>query len=92
MPSREDVLHEPHALECHADCLLTAIPMRVVHDGTIHMGHRRDNGQFHQPFLLELALKPFCQSFAKSQGVDQRLIGNTLAYVSGTLYVECVEE
>jgi hypothetical protein len=31
-------------------------------------------GQFHQPFLLELALKPFREGFAEPQGVDQRLI------------------
>ena len=58
---REDVLHEPPTLRCHADRLMTAMPRRVVHDGTTHMGHPRDGGQFHQPFQLESALDPFRQ-------------------------------
>jgi hypothetical protein len=68
------------------------MPMLVVHDGTTHMGHRRDNGQFHQAFLLKLALKLFRQGFAEPQGVDQVLIGNTLACVSFTPCVKLLEE
>ena len=58
VPRREEVLHEPNPLGCDADRLMTAMPMLVVHDGTTHMGHRRDGGQFHQSLLLELALQP----------------------------------
>ena len=56
---REVVLHEPHALECQADRLLAVLPRRMVHHGTTHMGHRRDGGQFHQPFPLNIAVEPF---------------------------------
>jgi hypothetical protein len=31
----------------------------MVHHGTIHMGHRRDGGQFHQPFPLKIAVNPW---------------------------------
>ena len=65
---REDVLQEPNTLGCYANGLLTAMPMRGVHDGKTHIGHRRDNGQFHQPFLLKLALKPFRKGFRRTPG------------------------
>jgi hypothetical protein len=88
----EDVLQEPNTLGCYANRLLTAMPMRGVHDGKTHIGHRRDNGQFHQPFLLKLALKPFRQGFAAPQGVDQLLIRNPVERVSCTPCVELVEK
>jgi hypothetical protein len=64
----------------------------MVHHRTTHIGHRRDGGQFHQPFQLERALDPFRHVFAEPQGVDQLLIGNTLARVACTPLVELVEE
>jgi hypothetical protein len=52
---REDLLHEPPTLRCHADRLMTAMPRRVVHDGATHCGYSRQCGQFNQPF------KWYCQ-------------------------------
>jgi len=89
---REEVLHEPHALECHTDRLLAALPRRMVHHGTTHMGHRRDGGQFHQPFPLKIAVDPFGDAFVAPEGVDQRLIGHSLARVAGTAFVDLGEE
>ena len=47
---REDVLHEPHPLGCHANRLMMGLPLRVVHYRTTDSSHPRDVGQFHQPF------------------------------------------
>ena len=74
---REDALHEPHPVGGHADRLLTAMPGRVVHDGTPHVGHRRDGGQFHQPFPFKRALDAFGDAFVEPQGVDEPLIGQS---------------
>jgi hypothetical protein len=89
---REEVLHEPHPLGGHADRLLTAMPRRVVHDGTPHVGHRRDGGQVHQSFPFKRALDAFGDTFLEPQGVDERFIGHSLARVAGTAGVEFGEK
>ena len=79
---REDVLHELHPLGCHTDRLLMSLSLGVVHHCTTHSSHPRDGGQFHQPFSLERALDAFRHAFIEPQGVNQRLIGDSLARVS----------
>jgi hypothetical protein len=68
------------------------LPMRVVHHRTTHRGHLRDGGQFYQPFPFKLALDAFRHAFVVPQGVDQRLIGHSLARIAGSAGVEFVEE
>jgi hypothetical protein len=91
-PRRDNVFYQPNTLRRHADRLLSAIPMCVVHDGTPHVGQRRNSGQLHQAFPFELTLKPFRHGFAEPKGINQRLVGHTLACVSCAPRVELIEE
>ena len=89
---REEVLHEPHPLGGHADCLLMVLPMRGVHHRATHRGHPRNGGQFHQPCPLEPALDTLRHVFVESQSIDQLFIRYPLARVACTPLIELVEE
>jgi hypothetical protein len=58
--------------------------MRVVHHRTTHSSHPRQGGQFDESFPLELTLDAFRHAFVEPQGIDQRLIGDSLACVACT--------